>query len=147
MRRRPVSDEPLLLLLLPARLEDFALREAAEALLAAPGAVAIEPARVSYRSIGGLPAPMASSIARRQAKRMRLPGVPRAIAVFDPLQLPLAGALLERHGDAEVWDLAGAYREADFAHDLTAGAGLGPAWERMEGLGIASGRLGSERAG
>ena len=147
MRRRPSSDEPLLLLLLPARLEAFALRAPAEALLGAPGAVAIEPARVSYRSIGGLPAPVASSIARRQAKRMRLPGLPRAIAVFDALQLPLAGALIERHGDAEVWDLAGAYRDADFAHDLTRVPDLRPAWERMEGLGIASGRLGSERAG
>ncbi len=147
MRRRPVDDTPLLLLLLPARLEAFALRAQAEALLAAPGAVAIEPARVSYRSLGGLPAPVASSVARRQAKRMRLPGVPQAVAVFDPLQLPLAGALIERHPDAEVWDLAGAYREADFVLDLTRDRDLRPAWERMESLGVASGRLGSERAG
>lgn len=147
MRRRPGDDRPLLVLLLPARLEAFALRAPAEALLAAPGTVAIEPARVSYGAIGGLPAPVASSIARRQAKRMRLPGEPRAIAVFDPLQLPLAGALIQRHAEAELWDLAGAYARADFALDLTDTTDLRPAWERMEGLGVASGRLGSERIG
>ena len=147
MRRRPADDTPLLLLLLPERLEAFALRGPAEVLLAAPGAVAVEPARVSYGAIGGLPAAVAGAIARRQAKRMRLPGVPHAIAIFDPLQLALAGALIERHPGAELWDLGRAYRDADFALDLAGSPDLGPAWERMESLGVASGRLGSERAG
>jgi len=130
---------PLLLLLLPERLETFALRERVEELLAAPGAVAVEPPRVR------LSLRFARIVARRQAKRMRLPGVPHAIGVFDTLQVPLAAALIERHPEAEFWSLAGDQREADFTLDLAALPDLKPAWRRMERLGIETGRLGSER--
>jgi hypothetical protein len=139
---------PLLLMLLPAPLEAFPHRARAEELLAAPGVLAIDPARVSYRALGGLPAPVADAVARRQAKRMQLPGVPRAIAVFDRLQLPLGLALVERHAGAQLWHL-GPRGELDtvatFAFDLEAAADLRPAWEEMEALGVESGRLGSER--
>jgi len=139
---------PLLLLLLPCALEAFAQRDRAEQLLAAPGAVAIEPARVSYGTLGALPEGLAGFVARRQAKRMRLRGSPRALAVFDWLQLPLAAALVERHPGAELWhlgppgDLDGL---AALALDLATAPDLRPAWERMEALGVESGRLGSER--
>jgi hypothetical protein len=131
--------QPLLVLLLPARVEDMDSRERIEQLLGAPGTVAIEPPRVR------LSLALARAVARRQVKRMKLPGVPRAIAVFDTLQLPLAAALIERNPDAELWSLAGHQSEADFIHDLRAEGELRPAWERMEGLGIETGRLGSER--
>jgi hypothetical protein len=165
MRRRPGAhgDRPPLVLLLPCALEEFALRERAEDLLTAPGAVAVEPARVSYGTLGSVPAPAARSIARRQARRMRLPGVPRAVAVFHPLQVPLAEALLQRDDAAEVWWLpsgeAGGLREHELAALAETLAGFTrtlepagdphaanrPLWERMEALGIESGRLGSER--
>jgi hypothetical protein len=132
-------EQPLLLLLLPARLESFALRDPVERLLAAPGTVAIEPPRVP------LSMAVARLVARRQVKRMRLPGVPHAIAVFDTLQVPLAAALIERHPEAELWALGAPYHEADFTLELAAAPDLRPAWERMERLGIESGRLGSER--
>jgi len=139
---------PLLVLLLPSALEAFALRERAETLLQAPGALAVEPARVSYGALGALPAALGLAIARRQAKRMKLPGAPRAVAVFDRLQLPLADALALRHPEAELWCLGGPIDGVDDAAlTLEPGADLLSAWERMEALGIASGRLGSERTG
>ena len=88
----------------------------------------------------------AAAVAPRQAKRMRLPGVPHALAVFDALQIPLAGALISRHPEAELWSLAGPDPQADFTLDIATATDLRPAWERMERLGIESGRLGSERA-
>jgi hypothetical protein len=134
-----VIPEPLLLLLLPARLEAMEPRELLQRLLAAPGAVAVEPPRVP------LSLAFARVVARRQVKRMKLPGVPQAIAVFDTLQVPLAAALIERNPEAELWSLAGPQREADFTFELAAATDLRPAWERMERLGIETGRLGSER--
>jgi hypothetical protein len=139
---------PLLVLLLPSRLEDFHMRERAEELLAAPGALAVEPPRVSYRLLGGLPPALAYHVARRQAKRMKLPGTPAAIALFDVHQVPLAVALSQRHAGAEVWQLGADPAEGlDSALVLDLGAvdDLRPVWERAEGLGIESGRLGSER--
>ncbi len=133
------GEQPLLLLLLPARLEVFEHRERVERLLAAPGAVAIDPPRVPLSLV------LARAVARRQVKRMKLPGVPHAIATFETLQLPLAAALIERHPEAELWSLAGPQREADFTLELASATDLDPAWERMERLGIQTGRLGSER--
>jgi hypothetical protein len=135
----PASLPRLLVLLRPERLEHMEARERLQELLAAPGTVAVEPPRMRV----GLA--LARVVARRQVKRMKLPGVPRAIAVFQTLQLPLAAALIERNPDAEVWSLADPQPESDFSFDLREATDLGPAWERMEGLGIQSGRLGSER--
>src|SRR5829696_5943688 len=120
------SERPLLLLLLPTRLEEMAQRQPVEQLLAAPGAVAVEPPRLRVATT------LAAAVAPRQAKRMKLPGVPHAIAVFDPRQIPLAGALIKRHPEAELWSLAGPQPQADFVHDVAAAPDLRPAWERME---------------
>jgi hypothetical protein len=139
MRRGIEIGVPLLVLLLPRQLEELPQRAQIEQLLAAPGVIAVEPPRVP------LSATLAGVVAHRQAKRMRLPGVPHAIAVFDAHQIPLAGALIMRHPEAELWSLAGPEPQADFTFDLAAATDLRPAWERMERLGIASGRLGSER--
>ena len=148
LRRDSADGPPLLVLLLPTRLEEFHLRELAEKLLAAPGALAVEPARVSYRALGRLPPALAYHVARRQARRMKLPGTPRAIALFDVHQVPLAVALSQRHAGAEIWQLGEDPAEgldSALVLDLGATRDLGPVWERAEAAGIESGRLGSER--
>jgi hypothetical protein len=147
----------LLVLLLPDVLERLPEREHLEALLRAPGAVAVEPARVSYGALAHLPEGLAGAVARRQARRMQLPGVPAAVAVLHPQQVPLAGALVRLHPAAEVWyraapGVAAGEREQTLDAAARAGAAAeltlplsGRLWTRMESLGIESGRLGSER--
>ena len=153
---------PLCVLLLPAELEQFALRERAENLLAAPGVVAVDPARMSYGAAARLPAAVGDGLAAVQARRLRLPGHPRVVVIFAPQQYPLARALIGHHPDAELWYAetaapeAGRPREWDALAAARAALRFGtepqpayernrPLWERMEALGIESGRLGSER--
>jgi hypothetical protein len=150
------QERPLCLLLLPAPLERCAVRERAEELLQAPGVAAVDPPRLSYTRAARLGESFADSLAVIQARRMRLPGFPRALVVFDPLQYPLARALAGIHPDAELWYGPADVPEAGLArelHDLAGeravlrfGADNAPLWARMEALGIESGRLGSERA-
>jgi hypothetical protein len=104
-------DQPLLVLLLPQRLERFHLEEAVRELLPAPGVVAVDPSRMP---IGRMPATLAAGLAVGQARRMRLPGRAAAIAIFHPLQFFLAGALLARHHGSELW--YGRTPEDEFAH-------------------------------
>ncbi len=156
------DDRPLCVLLLPAPLEVFELRERAEDLLTAPGVAAVDPPRLSYTGAARLGEVIADALAAVQAHRMRLPGIPRALVVFDPLQYPLARSLVSLYPDAELW--YGPSREPEgersrTLHELAAERasirfehGDGPVhtqnlplWERMEALGIESGRLGSER--
>ena len=102
---RATGDEPppICVLLLPRELEHFILRDQAQDLLDAPGVVAVEPARVPYGAYLRLPASVADGLAATQARRLRLPGVPRAIVIFHPLQYPLARGLIAQHPDAELW--------------------------------------------
>jgi hypothetical protein len=93
-------DQPLLVLLLPRRLERFDLEQRARELLRAPGVVAVDPSRLPP---GRLAPTLAAGLAVGQAKRMRLPGSVAAVAIFHPLQFYLAGALLARHHGAELW--------------------------------------------
>jgi hypothetical protein len=150
-------DRRLLLLLLPARLERLPEREAVEEVLQAPDAVAVEPPRVSYDALARLPMGGARSVARRQAWRMRLPGVPAVVIVLHPLQFPLGAALADRFPLLELWYAPpeggpATPREADL-HAAAAERALETValplsarlWTRAEGLGIESGRLGSER--
>jgi hypothetical protein len=157
------QDRPLCVLLLPAPLETFELRERAEDLLTAPGVAAVDPPRLSYSGAARLGEGFADGLAAVQARRMRLPGHPRALVVFHPLQYPLARALAGIHPDVELWygpvrepgsgrerelhELAGerAAMRFEAAQEPVHEANL-PLWERMEALGIESGRLGSERA-
>jgi hypothetical protein len=157
------QDRPLCVLLLPAPLEAFTLRERAEDLLTAPGVAAVDPPRLSYGAAARLGESFADGLTVVQARRMRLPGYPRVLVVFDPLQYPLARALTGMNPDAELWygpvavparererelhDLAleRAALRFDPAEEPAHDANL-PLWERMEALGIESGRLGSERA-
>ncbi len=137
----PVPDRPLCVLLLPERGAQWA-----EPLEHAPGVVAVEPPRLSYRAVERLPDSVADGLAAVQARRLGLPGFPRAIVVFDSLQYRLARALIGIHPDAELWYGGAPHDLADARADLRFGAELEPLWERMERLGIESGRLGSERA-
>ena len=93
----------LLVLLLPRPLEAFILRDQAQDLLREENVVALEPPRVPYGALGRAPLALSSLVAARQAARLRLPGVPRAILVFHPFQWPLARALQLRHPEAEIW--------------------------------------------
>ncbi len=91
------------MLLLPRALESFILRDQAEDLLSAPGMVAVEPARISYGAYLRLPVSVGDGLAATQARRLKLPGVPRVIVIFHPLQYPLARGLIAQHPDAELW--------------------------------------------
>ena len=163
----------LAVLLLPEVLERFALRERAEDLLAAPGVVAVDPARVSYRTLARLPDPVVSGLAAGQARRMNLPGVPRVVVIFHPLQYPVARAIIAQNPDAKLWyaeppvnldpetppRLARRIAELDHMASLRAQYRFDALdepgrnahernavlWERLEALGVESGRLGSER--
>ena len=132
----PLTDEPLLVLLLPTNLEEFELRERAGDLLRAPGVIAVEPPPISWRRLGSLPDATLARIAKRQVKRMKLPGIPHAVAVFEPTQRALAEALAARY-EADVWEIEGPHEPVREVNR--------PLYERMEALGIESGRLGSER--
>ena len=157
------QDRPLCVLLLPQPLETFELRERAEDLLTAPGVAAVDPPRLSYAAAARLGESFADGLAVVQARRLRLPGRPLALVVFDPLQYPLARALAGVYPDAELWYGPGgepASERERALHELALARatlrferGTGPVhtqnlplWERMEALGIESGRLGSERA-
>jgi glycosyltransferase involved in cell wall biosynthesis len=92
-------------LLLPRTLDEFILADQAHDLLRAPGVVAVEPARLPYGAVGRLPRAAGEAIAATQARRLsrRLAGEPRVVAIFHPLQYPLARALLIRHPGCELW--------------------------------------------
>src|SRR3712207_4041583 len=98
-----MADRPIAVLLLPRTLEGFILREQAEDLLRAENVVAVEPPRMRYGAFGRLPLGFAEALAAGQARRMKLPGQPRAVVIFHPLQWPLARALLARYPEAELW--------------------------------------------
>jgi glycosyltransferase involved in cell wall biosynthesis len=97
------EDPPIAVLLLPRTLESFILRDQAEDLLSAPGVVAVEPARISYGAYLRLPPSVGDGLAAAQARRLKLPGIPRVIVIFHPLQYPLARGLIAIHPDAELW--------------------------------------------
>jgi hypothetical protein len=161
--RRFEDERPLGVMLLPVALERFALRERAEDLLTAPGVVAVDPPRLAYGAIARVSDAVADALATVQAQRMRLPGFPRVLIVFGPEQYPLARSLRNVHPDAELWYgpldepaderqralHALAVERATWQFDHPGGPAHTqnlPLWERLEALGIESGRLGSERA-
>jgi hypothetical protein len=107
-------DEPLAVLLLPSRLEGFALEAHARELLAIPRVIALEPSRVRT------PRFMRPAAVIRQASRLHLPGTLRLLVLYHPAQYPLARALSAHHAEAELWyvaqdpvSLTGGGRDAD----------------------------------
>ncbi len=97
--------DPRALLLLPRPLEGFILADQVRDLLRSDGVVAADPPRVPYGAVARLPAPMRDRIARRTARRLlrALKGDLRAVAIFHPVQWPLARALLAERPGAELW--------------------------------------------
>jgi hypothetical protein len=89
--------DSLALLLLPRRLEDFALAAHARDLLEIPRVVALEPSRFQ------MPLSLRDSVTARQARRLRFNGDPRALVLYHPRQYPLARALLAEHEQADLW--------------------------------------------
>jgi hypothetical protein len=94
---REAEDEPLGLLLLPCALEQFELEEHARGLLQIPRVVALEPGRVRTPSF------IRDAASLRQAKRLKLPGTPRLVVLYHPIQYPLARALCARYQEVELW--------------------------------------------
>lgn len=103
--------EPLGLLVLPSKLEDFELAAHARDLLDIDRVVAVEPSR--WRSRRALPSEV---VAIRQARRLRFPGTPRVIVLFHPSQFLLARVLSAQH-EAELWYVAGALLGGDSAQE------------------------------
>jgi hypothetical protein len=89
--------EPLALLLLPSKLDEFELGDHARNLLRIPRVLALEPGRLRTPRLLRQSAPV------RAAKRISLPGEPRVIVLYRPEQYPLARALSARYQDAELW--------------------------------------------
>ena len=100
-----MPDPARVLLLLPRALEGFILADQARDLLRADGVVAADPPRVPYGAVARLPGPLRDRVARRTARRLlrALKGDLRAVAIFHPVQWPLARALLAECPAAELW--------------------------------------------
>jgi hypothetical protein len=105
----PTARIPICLLLLPAPLEGFILRDQAEDLLRARGVVAADPPRVPYGAFGRVPPALGDALAARQGRRLvralrRRVGVPRVVVIFHALQYQLARAVIgAADGDCELW--------------------------------------------
>ena len=93
--------EPLGVLLLPAKLEEYALAAHARDLLDIPRVVAVEPSRFRADRVAA-----SDLMVIRQARRLRFPGKPRVLVLFHPRQYRLARGLAARH-DAELWYVTG----------------------------------------
>jgi hypothetical protein len=108
------AGDPLAVLLLPDRLEGFALEAHARDLLSIPRVVALEPSRVRP------PRFLREAVSLRQARRLRFPGRPRLLVLYHPAQYPLARALCARYEGLEFWYIPpgsrGAPEDADPAH-------------------------------
>lgn len=97
--------DPRALLLLPRPLEGFILADQARDLLRADGVVSADPPRIPYGAVARLPAALRDRVARALARRLlrTLNGDLRAVAIFHPVQWPLARALLAARPAAELW--------------------------------------------
>lgn len=89
--------EPLGVLLLPSKLEEFELAEHARDLLSIPRVLAVEPPRWQRRALLGR-----DMQALRHVRRLKFPGQPRVIVLYDPRQYHLARVLCTRY-EAELW--------------------------------------------
>jgi hypothetical protein len=100
-----MAGPPLCVLLLPRTLEEFILVDQARDLLRAANVVAAEPARLPYGAYARLPVPVGDALAAMQARRLLrgLPGEPRVVVMFHPLQYQLARATIAARADCELW--------------------------------------------
>lgn len=97
-----MADGPRLLLLLPRLLEAFILRDQAEDLLRSPDVVAAPPPRPGYGAFARAPTAAHGTLAAAMAAQLRraVGGPFAAVAIFHPLQLPVARRLV---GEGELW--------------------------------------------
>ena len=94
------------MLLLPAPLERFILRDQAEDLLRAPRVVALEPGRIPYGAYARVPRAVAARLARLEARRLLRGlrgGAPRVVVIFHALQEPVARAMVDAVPGCELW--------------------------------------------
>jgi hypothetical protein len=107
----------LCVLLLGGAVEALPAGDGLADLLRADGVVAVEPARLSYRAQGRVPAELADALATLQARRLlrALPAAPAAVVVTEPLQYPLARGILAAAVGCELW-----YAQGDRAPGATA---------------------------
>jgi hypothetical protein len=111
--------QPRLLLLLPRPLDGFILEDQARDLLRADGVIAADPPRVRYGAVARLPGPLRDALARETARRLlrALDGELRVVAIFHPVQWPLAHALLAAQPRAELW--YGRWDRYELAYDAS----------------------------
>jgi hypothetical protein len=103
-----VDRPPICVLLLPAPLERFILRDQAEDLLRADGVIAVDPPRMPYGALLRLPVTVGDAIAARQARRLartlrRRVGEPRVVVIYHALQYQLGRALVAAAPGCELW--------------------------------------------
>jgi hypothetical protein len=94
-----VERQPICVLLLPAPLERFILRDQAEDLLRADGVIAVDPPRMPYGAFARMPLGVGDAVAARQARRLvrtlrRRAGEPRVVVIFHTLQYQLGRAVM-----------------------------------------------------
>ena len=101
----PSSGERDCALLLPRTLERFILRDQAEDLLRAVVRRRGRPTAAALRRDGPAAGLAGRGARDRQGRRLAkaLPGDPRAVVIFHPLQYPLARGLLAAAPDCELW--------------------------------------------
>jgi Glycosyl transferases group 1 len=104
----PVERPPICVLLLPAALEGFILRDQADDLLRADGVIAVDPPRMPYGAFARMPLSIGDAVAARQARRLvrtlrRRVGEPRVVVIFHTLQYQLARAIMGHAPNCELW--------------------------------------------
>jgi len=103
-----VAGRPICVLLLPAPLERFILRDQAEDLLRAEGVIAVDPPRMPYGAFARIPPGLGDGLAARQARRLlrtlhRRVGEPRVVVIFHALQYQLGRAIVAAAPGCELW--------------------------------------------
>jgi hypothetical protein len=103
-----VEEQPICVLLLPAPLERFILRDQAEDLLRAEGVIAVDPPRVRYGALARMPLGFGDVLATRQGRRLvralrRRVGEPRVVVIFHAVQYPLGRAVVSEAPGCELW--------------------------------------------
>jgi hypothetical protein len=103
-----VERPPICVLLLPAPLERFILRDQAEDLLRADGVIAVDPPRMPYGAFARMPLGIGDGVAARQARRLvrnlrRRVGEPRVVVIFHTLQYQLGRAVMAQAPGCELW--------------------------------------------
>jgi hypothetical protein len=104
-----VAERPICVLLLPAPLESFILRDQAEDLLRAEGVIAVDPPRMPYGAFMRMPLAIGDGVAARQARRLvrtlrrKVGGEPRVVVIFHALQYQLGRAMVAAVPGCELW--------------------------------------------